>query len=240
MKHLGLIIIVSIIALLAGYGGGKVAAPKNTLQTLVTDKETAFDRVMRTKELRCGYNIWPPAVSVDANTGKINGFIPEMVEYVAASIGIKVTWVQQAGWSSFPEDLKNRRFDAMCAGAWATKELAPYVAFTRPVFYNPVYAYAKASDTRFDAGLQTLNNPQYKIGGVDGAISAVIAKNDFPEAKIVGLPQLSDPSQVLSDLMYGKSDVVSWKAALLKNLSRKTLTKSGLSASIRIVLFHRL
>lgn len=37
-------------------------------------KESAYDRVMRTGTIRCGYFIWPPGFSIDPNVGKRSGF----------------------------------------------------------------------------------------------------------------------------------------------------------------------
>jgi ABC-type amino acid transport substrate-binding protein len=199
-------IIVIILALAAGWAGSHWGKQTGTI--VVAQKETAYERVMRTKTLRCGYNVWPPAVQVEPNSGKVQGFIVDLVETAARAVNLKVEWTTQVGWSSFPLDLKNGRIDAMCAGAWAVKESAPFVAYTRPIFYNPVYAYAHADDTRFDNTLAVLNAPNYKIGAIDGAMSDVIARQDFAQAKIIGLPQLSDPSQVLTDLSMHKSDVV--------------------------------
>jgi ABC-type amino acid transport substrate-binding protein len=129
-KH---ILVSALVAALVAFGVSKIADNKTTVSSVETKQESALDRVLRTKTLRCGYNVWAPVVTVDPNTGKIGGFIPEMVETAAGYNGIKVQWVAQAGWGTFPQDLQNGKFDAMCAGAWATKELAPHVAFTRPM-----------------------------------------------------------------------------------------------------------
>jgi ABC-type amino acid transport substrate-binding protein len=68
-------------------------------------------------------------------------------------------------------------------------------------------------DHRFDADLKLLNDAQYKIGTVDSAISEVIAKDDYPNAKVIGMPQLSDPGQTFEDLVQGKSDLVFMEAS---------------------------
>jgi ABC-type amino acid transport substrate-binding protein len=170
---------------------------------------------MRTGVMRCGYNIWPPAVQVDANTGAVGGIIPDMVEYAAKAMNLKVEWVQQASWGTFTQDLKNGRFDAMCAGAWETKEAAPYVTYTRAVFYNPVYPYVRADDHRFDGDLRILNDPQYKIATIDGAMTDTIAREDFPKAKRVSLPQLADNAEAVLNVALGKADVVFNEASVM-------------------------
>ncbi|MCP5404741.1 MAG: transporter substrate-binding domain-containing protein [Pseudomonadaceae bacterium] len=210
MKHLATILLAVVASLLAVYafgpkGGAGVAA----------SRETAYERVMRTGVLRCGYNTWPPAVEVDANTGKVGGIVPELVEYAANAMSLKVEWVQQASWGTFTQDLKDGRFDAMCAGAWETKEAAPYVTYTEPVFFNPVYPYVRSNDHRFDIDLKVLNSPNYRIATIDGAMTDIIAKEDFPRAKRVSLPQMADNSEAVLNVANGKADVVFNEASVM-------------------------
>ena len=213
-------ILVTLLALIMGYAGAKIATP-DIVQSTEAKKETAYERVIRTGVLRCGYATWPPNVMVDANTGEISGIIPELVEYAAKSVNLKVEWVQEVSWATFPQDLKSDRYDAMCAGAWAVKETANILAYTRPLFYNPVYAFARANDTRFDKGFDELNDAKYTLAGVDAAMSSVIALNDFPRAKLNSFPQMSEPSQIFMDVMYEKSDITFSEGSLFIEFDRK-------------------
>jgi len=218
MKNILITILVAALVSVCTY---KLTAHEHGTASVALQKETAFDRVMRTHTLRCGYNLWPPALEKDPNTGTISGFIPEMVEYAAKAVNVKVEWTMQAGWSTYLKDLEDGRIDAMCAGAWAVKEAAPYATFTRPIYFSPVYAVVRADDHRFDQDISVLNNASYKIGANDGAIGQTIALEDFPKAQMIGLPQLTDPSQVFVDLMYKKSDMVFMEGATTKAFMEK-------------------
>jgi ABC-type amino acid transport substrate-binding protein len=46
--------------------------------------ETGYERVMRTKTLRCGYFAWAPYLIKDANTGKFSGAGHDIIEAMAA------------------------------------------------------------------------------------------------------------------------------------------------------------
>lgn len=177
---------------------------KNSI--VATDKESAFERVLRTGTLRCGYNTWPPAVMVDAASGKVTGAVPELVERAAKSVNLKVEWTEQVGWGEFAQALAQGRIDAMCAGAWQIKEIAPQVAFTQPVFYNPVYAYVRVNEARFK-DLNSLKQPGIRLAVTDGDIGSLIAEN-LPKAVLVSRPALSDPSTKLVDVAQNKADVV--------------------------------
>jgi ABC-type amino acid transport substrate-binding protein len=213
-------ILVMALALVTGYAGAKIA-DNSAPQTVEAKKETPYERVMRTGVLRCGYATWPPNVMVDTKTGKVAGIIPDLVEYAAKSVNLKVEWVQEVSWATFPQDLKNERYDAMCAGAWAVKETANLLAYTRPLFYNAVYAFVRVDDTRFDQGFDELNDPKYTLSGVDAAMSSVIAVNDFPKAKLNSFPQMSEPSQILMDVMYKKSDITFVEGSLFIEFDRE-------------------
>jgi len=54
------------------------------------EKESAFDRVMRTKTLRCGYTIYPPFFSKDPNTGEFSGLFHDFTEQIGKELGIKI------------------------------------------------------------------------------------------------------------------------------------------------------
>ena len=170
-------------------------------------KETAFERVMRTGVLRCGYNVWPPALSVDPNTGEVTGILKEITEKAAAGVNLKVEWVTQVGWATFAEDLKNDRYDAMCAGAWQIKEIAPTIAFTKPVFFNPLYAYVRIDESNIKADYSNLNDPKFKIVFADGSMSQTIAEEDFPKAKLISYGDLTHPSELVENVALGKADI---------------------------------
>lgn len=170
--------------------------------------ETSLERVMRTGVLRCGYALWPPAVVKDPNTGEITGIIPDIMAHATKGLGLKLEYVQESSWGTFVEDLRNNRFDAMCAGAWEVKEVVPHVSFTNPIFFNSVFAYVKIDEQRINADLSNLNNLSFSIGCMDGAQNDTIAQEDFPQAKKMCMPQTTQPAEVMMALAQGKFDVV--------------------------------
>ncbi len=180
----------------------------NSDSSVSSTQETAFDRVIRTGVLRCGYNVWPPALSIDPNSGEVSGIIKELIEDAAAGVNLKVEWTIQAGWGTYAEDLKNDRFDAMCTGVWQLKEVAPLLTFTKPIFYNPVYAYVRADETRINADYSNLNSPKFRIATADGDVSALIAKENFPKAQRTSYGELTHPSEIITNVATKKADLI--------------------------------
>lgn len=167
----------------------------------------AFSRVIADDTLRCGYIVYPPQLSKDPNTGALSGIAFDIVERIGKDLSLKIKWIEEVGAGSWQEGLKTGRFDMLCNPAWATTPRARIVAFSTPVFYTAVNAYARADDTRFDKGLAVANSPAMTIATIDGSTSAAIAAEDFPLAKLDSLPDLTDFSQLLLEVQTRKADL---------------------------------
>jgi polar amino acid transport system substrate-binding protein len=170
-------------------------------------RESAYDRVMRTGTLRCGYIVIPPHVIKDPNTGAMSGVIVDMMNEAAKLLEIKVEWAEEVGWGNTVEALKGGRVDAICVNYWMNPVEGRFVGFSMPFYYSTVGAYVRADDHRFDAGLAPLNDPTMKVATVEGSISGVIARQDYPRATVSTLPNLTDTSQVLLEVSTGKADL---------------------------------
>lgn len=171
-------------------------------------REGAYERVMRTGVLRCGYADWPPfMLKQDPATGKISGLVPDVVEAMAKKLSLKVEWTENVGWNSITA-LQSGRIDAFCAGAWRNSERGKSVISTTPMFYSPIYPYVRVGDHRFDGDLRKVNDPRYRVSAMDGEQSDIVATHDFPEAKKVSVPQLGQVSDILMNVADGKADIV--------------------------------
>ena len=178
-------------------------------QSTTVAHETAYDRVMRTGVLRCGYADWPPYVLIkDATTGKLSGIAPDITEAVAQKLHLKVEWTENTGWGSFVESLRDRRIDMMCAFSWRNGDRGRYLAYTMPVFYSAVFPYVAVDDHRFDKDLSLINSPAIRISAMDGETSDEIAKQYFPKATPVSVPQLGQITDILMNVATHKADVV--------------------------------
>lgn len=205
MKQLLSLMVVALLAsvLTVWWLGGRADASSAVRQ------ESAYERVMRTGVLRCGYAMWPPFVVKDPNTGQITGTMHELIENMAKRLDLKVEWTEETGWGNWIEGLNSKRFDVFCPGVWVNAERGRYVTYLRPIFYSTTYVYVRSDETRFDeTRLEELNSPEVIHSVQDGEMSDLIAKNDFPKAKAFSIPQLSSLSDMLINVVDGKADVV--------------------------------
>lgn len=168
--------------------------------------ESAYERVLRTNTLRCGY-IVTEALKIDPNTKKIYGIIPEIIEEAGRLLNVKIEWAEELTWATYIEAVKTGRVDALCTNYWKEPVGGRYTGFSIPLYYSGVGAYVRAGDTRFKDDLSAINDPSVKIAAQDGEMSALIAAQDFPKAQKHTIPQLGDGSQLLLEVASGKADV---------------------------------
>lgn len=74
MQKFGVICLAVLFAVLAAFVTVKMMVPDQTGMVIAeANKESTYEREMRTGELRCGYFSWKPAFIKDPNTGEMSG-----------------------------------------------------------------------------------------------------------------------------------------------------------------------
>jgi len=174
-------------------------------QTAYAD-ETVLDQVNRTGTLRCGYAVWPGLVEKDPNTGKLSGVFVDFMEELGRVADLKIDWVGEFGWADFIEALNSGKIDAMCAGIWTNAVRGRRVLFTEPIAFESVVPVVRADDVRFDAAPEKLNDPGVKLVVVDGESAQTVATSDFPKAGLFSLPQRTDASVMIANVLHKKGD----------------------------------
>jgi ABC-type amino acid transport substrate-binding protein len=135
-------------------------------------------------------------------------------------LGLKVMWTEEVGWGNTVEALTSGRVDAICTDYWMEPLEGKYVGYSMPLYYAGVGIYVRADDHRFDDNLQVLNDPAVNVSTTDGEMNGVIAEEDFPKAKIVSMPNMTDGIQNLMNVATGKADVTFPDAMLGLRYSR--------------------
>ncbi len=135
----------------------------------------------------------------------MSGIYVDALDAVGSRLGIKVEWTQEVGFATMVEDLKAMKHDAICAMVWPNASRAPFVEYSIPIFYSGVGIYVKkGSKIRT---LQEIDVPDVRIAAIEGEITEIIGRQDFPRAKKVTLPQNSELSQLLLMVAEDKADV---------------------------------
>jgi len=170
-------------------------------------KQSLYDRVIRSGKIRCAYLIYPPGCLKEPNTGKLSGIGVEAIELVAKKLGLQIEWVEEIGWGTMLEGLNTRRYDLIATPVWTNAHRAKLVSFSKPLFYSPVFVFARKGDKKFKNHWEQINSANVKIATIDGGTVEVIAEADFPKAGRLSMPELTDVSQLLLNVGSGKADI---------------------------------
>ena len=173
----------------------------------VADTQAAFERVMKTRTIRCAYSVWTPYITIDPNTGAKSGFAYDIFEQVGHILGMKVEWTEEVPYSQVADNLSSGRNDAMCMTLWPSGNRAGALDFTAPIDYIGAYAFARTDDARFDGNLAKINDPSVTVSVMDGDYTKSIPDEDYPKAKQYDLSMDSDGAQLLLAVTTKKADI---------------------------------
>ncbi|MDD5586302.1 MAG: transporter substrate-binding domain-containing protein [Alphaproteobacteria bacterium] len=182
-------------------------------------KETAFDRVMRTRTLNCGYVVYEPMVTKDPNTGVIGGIFPDVIESIAKRMDLKVNWAEEVNWTTYMQGLKTNRYDIICTPVWGMPFEAAELEIIGPILYSPIGVWVRTDDHRFDEDVTRANAPDITIAGVDGSYASDVARLDFTKAKLLSKPATAEYSDNLVDVITKKADITFVEVWFAKNFT---------------------
>ncbi len=168
---------------------------------------SVYDRVMKTGVIRCGYTTWMPFFMKDPNTGKFSGIWYDVMQEVGKALDVKIEWSEEVSLANYITALEHNRIDMYCSDEWPTATRGKHVEYTSPIAYLAVGAVVRAEDRRFDNAFEKIDAPDVTVTTIEGDMSAIIAKKNFPRAKLLELPALSDISMALNNVASGKADV---------------------------------
>ncbi|MFZ2587456.1 MAG: transporter substrate-binding domain-containing protein [Alphaproteobacteria bacterium] len=202
MKYVVTFVLAVAVSLMMGHVWG----PKGG-EGVVAAKESAYERVMRTGVLRCGYNYYAPAIEKDEKTGELKGLMIDYMNEIARVANIKVEWTTLVDWGVQTAELQAGKVDAMCHGGWETAKRAKFIAHTTPLAYQTIYAYVRRDDNRYANNLDAWNKANIQITVVENTSIDTAQKERFPLAKPVPMPPMSVEADSLMAVVARKADM---------------------------------
>lgn len=171
-------------------------------------KETAYERIMRTGTIRCGYIAYEPGLTKDLTTGAFGGIFYDLISEIAKRLSLKVEMTVESSWGNVDQDMRTGKADIMCMPAWSyLPYLRGHLVTSDPVYYNAIGVYVRKGDDRFTNKLSGINDPSVTIEAIDATISQDIAREDYPKAKVHSSIQGTDYTYNVINLLAKKSDV---------------------------------
>ena len=208
MKLTHLVLVIALSAGTAFAVGKYAAAPEGQHQN--AKQETAFERVMHTGTIRCGYYVFPPAVIRDPNTGKMSGLSVDMMEAIGQKTGLKIEWTEESTFGNWIPALQANRYDMMCAPMFSDMALGREAIFTRPLFYAGIQPLVRENETKYDGtdAFQKLNSQETTFLTQEGNMLFFLTKEVFPNAKFLTIAAQVDGPSVLQNITTGKADAI--------------------------------
>lgn len=204
MKNIILIIITAVIvSICVQYFIFQKDTPTDNLNT-----ESAFERVLRTGTLKCGYNFWSPFLYKNEERHQLEGLSIDLMDALAHIAHLKVEWTSILNWDSIALDLKTGKADVNCGPLFATATRAKSMLFTHSYGYQTLEPFVRKNDNRFqESSWEKLNTPHLRIVGWEGTPTLEAAKLVLPKATYINLPSHSSTADAYTYIATGKADV---------------------------------
>lgn len=218
------VFLAAILGAVLALAGNYALMPRATSSAAVVS-ESAFDRVMRTGTIRCGYFSWPPYVMRDPNTGKLTGANVDYLEGIASELGWKVDWALEVSPGDAITALNTDKVDMMCGTLWPDGARVKNLTLTIPSFYTAIFAFVRDDDMRFDGNLAAFNDASVTLAAMDGDVTYSVATHDFPAAKVYSIPQSGDGASLMTAVTTGKADALFVGRAEVEAFNASNTTK---------------
>ncbi|MDJ0391047.1 transporter substrate-binding domain-containing protein [Roseomonas sp. E05] len=178
--------------------------------------ETELQRIVRTKLVRVGAVEAAPWYMRDLRSDKWIGVVPEQVELIFGSIGVKVEYVPTQ-WGSAVAGLQSDKFDIMGAFV-ANPQRALVVDFTTSPYDGRNGLVVLKGEVPDGAPWSSLNKPETKVAGVDGAGSTTAIQRLIPAATWT-MVQSNDA--LMLELDSGRVDMIASNEPTLRSYVEK-------------------
>lgn len=121
---------------------------------------------------------------LDPSSGKITGFIPEVINGFAKELGVDVDW-ETLEWSAMLTAVNSGKVDMIAANMNMTLERASQIVFSDPYFVDHGKGCVKKDSTY--QSLKDLDGEAAKFGVTEGSAYEDLIPVLFPSSKIVTL-----------------------------------------------------
>jgi ABC-type amino acid transport substrate-binding protein len=122
-------------------------------------------------------------------------------------LSLKIEWAQELDLSTYLQDLNNGRIDLECSGGWPNAFRGKFVDYTTPIYFNPVYLYARAGLKVDPNNLAALNTPDITFSVMEGETAAIYREKIWPNTKVYTTLGSAPIMDFVNALAYKKADI---------------------------------
>jgi ABC-type amino acid transport substrate-binding protein len=167
--------------------------PNETFKTISTESSDGV--------IRAAFYNYANAFQYNAETKEFSGIFFEVFQRIADIQGWNIEWTEETGYGVIQEGLKNKRFDIFASAVWPTSEREKESSFSIPLYMSKVYVWTRSGESL------DLTSQNLRAVIKEGDISDSIATEDFPNARIVRVPQLAPVDEILKFVAEDKGDI---------------------------------
>ncbi|MEI6773525.1 MAG: transporter substrate-binding domain-containing protein [bacterium] len=136
---------------------------------------------------------------------------------ISTKNGMKLEFVEQSGYGVISERLNSGYADIFCSPVRPTKTRRLEMFFSKSFFKSNIFAYMNKTSHYSEKSLNNLRqNKELRIAVKENDIHHDIAKEFFPNARLIWVPQLSDISEVLKFVIDNRADMTFWEDNLVE------------------------
>ena len=188
-----------------------------------TQYKNGLDRVEKTKTLRVSFSEYPPAIMHDKEYNNFSGIFYEIIIAIVRKHNWKVQFSEEVGYGVIIDGLNSNRFDIFGSTVWPTPERKEQASFSISLYESSVYAWTGENK-------KISNISSSRIVVKENDISYSIALADYHDARLVHVPQLAKPIELLDFVATDRGDVTFVEEYLAryfnKNSDRKVVKVS--------------
>lgn len=175
-------------------------------KTSDVDKISIYDKVIDNNSIDVWYIVYDKSFIIDPNTGEFSWIFYDVMQEVWNRLNIQVNYTHELGWSDMITSLKTNKVDMLVTWIWPSSSRSKHVEYIDTLYYSPVYMYTNYENNSFDT-ISSVNKASTKIWIIDGEMTSIIAKNNFPNAQTYSNSQLTSVDQLMLDLSTLKTDI---------------------------------
>jgi len=192
---------------------------KNSSNQNPTLSSSTLEQIVSKKEMRVGYLVFSPCVIKNTQSGELSGIFVDMINQIAQSLNVKVTWVETT-LANFTAGLKTNQFDFCVGPTFVTIPRATAVSFTQPINYVGNSAVIKKNGKFKPTKIEDLNQKGIKISVLQGQAMEEFCKRNFPNAELVSMAG-GDLTAPLVAVSTGNTDIGFMNHVTVSNYSKE-------------------
>jgi len=169
-----------------------------------TPAQSTLSKMIARGEMQVAYVPWNPAVIKDQKTGQLTGIYPDMINYMADVLKLKVVW-HETTLANFAAGLQSQQYDFSVGPTFITIPRSASVAFTQPVAYVGNSAVVRRG-IKPPSSTQEILNRGMKVAVLQGQAMDEYFKRRYPKISLLTLSG-SDLTAPLAAVSSGQADI---------------------------------